>query len=205
MNKFVKWITLLLMLSIFLLSCRPKSEISSQNQDLIIAKTVPSDYYSAKDSLFQVHNDTVYYDQHLFTGYRYSLYENRDTAFVSSYFNGVEEGLQKKWWPNGQLEEIRFYINGKKEGLHQGWWANGKNRFQFTANHDEYEGTFKEWSNNGLMIKCFHYQNGNEEGSQRLWWGDGSVRANYVIKNGKKYGFMGYQVCQNPYDSVLKK
>ena len=170
-----------------------------------IAKTVPLVYVNASDSGFSMHQDTVYYHHTLFTGYRYGQYENGDTAFIQSYFNGVEEGTQKQWYSNKQLEEKRFYINGRKEGVHRGWWPNGKPKFYFTVYNNDYTGEFREWMPSGLLIKCFHYEKGYEKGSQRLWWSDGTVRANYVIKNGKKYGLLGYKICENPYDSVIKK
>lgn len=201
MNKVLNWIQVVIFIA--LLSCNSHSKNSSKSKELKIAKTVPLMYMN--DASLTIHNDTVYSGHQLFSGYRYRLYENGDTAYLCSYFNGVEEGYERKWFENRQPEEIRFYINGKKEGLHQGWWPDGKPKFTFTAFSDEFEGEFKEWSNTGMLIKCFHYKMGEEEGSQRLWWGDGSVRANYVMKNGKKYGFIGYQICQNPYDSVLKK
>ena len=199
MKKITNWICVIIFIALF--SCNNHPVNNSESNELKIAKTVPFNFKN--DAELTIHNDTVYLNNQLFSGYRYRIYKDGDTALVCSYFNGVEEGYLRKWFENKQPEEIRFYINGKKEGLHQGWWSNGKPRFTFTAYSDEYEGEFKEWANTGLLIKCFHYKKGEEDGSQRLWWGDGTVRANYVIKNGKKYGFIGYQICQNPYDSVL--
>ena len=175
--------------------------------EIKIAKTVPGNYLNATDSLFNDHKDTVYYGDHFFTGYRFSLYPSGDTAMLQSYFNGVEEGYQRKWYPgpDRQLAEERFYINGKKEGTHKGFWPDGKPKFLFTAVDNEYEGEFKEWYASGLLGKQFHYINGKEEGSQRLWWDNGTVRANYVIKHGKKYGLIGLKTCSNPYDSVINK
>lgn len=170
-----------------------------------IAKIVPANFFNAKDKSFRVHNDTVYYNDSFFTGYRFDLDEKADTLSVQSYFNGVEEGIQKKWYPNGQISEQRFYINGKKEGIQEGWWPNGRQKFYFTTYNNEYTGEFREWLDNGLLIKCFHYENGYEKGSQRLWWNDGTVRANYIIKNGRKYGLLGLKTCINPYDSIKKK
>jgi hypothetical protein len=173
--------------------------------EIKIAKTVPSNYINANDTQFVKHNDTLYYHHNYFTGYQFSLYTNGDTAFIGSWFNGVEEGTQKKWYDNKQLAEERFYINGKKEGIHKGWWPDSKPKFYFNANNDEYEGEFKEWYSSGLLGKQFHYVNGHEEGSQRLWWDNGTVRANYVIRKGKKYGLIGLVTCSNPYDSINKK
>ena len=170
-----------------------------------IAKTVPANYINATDGRFSNHQDTLYYGNSFFTGYRYSLFENGDTAALQSYFNGVEEGVQQKWYPNRELAEKRFYINGKKEGIHRGWWPDGKQKFYFEVYSNEYNGEFKEWYSSGLLGKDFHYVNGQEEGSEKLWWDNGSIRANYVIRNGKKYGFIGLKTCTNPYDSIIKK
>ncbi|MEO7983418.1 MAG: hypothetical protein ABI688_04980 [Bacteroidota bacterium] len=173
--------------------------------EIKIAKTVPANYKEVTDTNFHKHQDTLYYQHNYFTGYQFALFPGGDSAAISSWFNGVEEGIQKKWYANKQLAEERFYINGKKEGIHRGWWHDGKPKFIFEAMDDEYNGEFKEWYSSGLLGKQFHYHAGREEGSQRLWWDNGTVRANYVIRNGKKYGLIGLKTCVNPYDSVTKK
>lgn len=192
---------------LFMASCagKKKDVFFSGEKDIKIAKTVPGNYIKATDNRFTYHQDTVYYDDHFFTGYRYLLYQNGDTALLQSYFNGVEEGSQKKWYPNKQLAEERFYINGMKEGVHRSWWPDRKQKMYFVAYANEYSGEFKEWYASGLLGKDFHYVNGHEEGSQKLWWDNGTVRANYVIRNGKKYGLLGLKTCINPYDSIIKK
>ncbi len=183
-------------------SCNDRMQTPTE---IKIAKTVPPNYVNANDSGFTIHQDTVYCRGKYFTGYRFSLYPAGDTEFVKSYFNGVEEGFQKQWYPNKQVADERFYINGKKEGMQRGWWPGGKPKFQFHCNNDEYEGEFMEWYPSGLLGKAFHYEKGKEVGSQRLWWDNGSVRANYVVKKGRKYGLIGLKICENPYDSVIKK
>jgi len=185
-----------------LVSCDKKEK---QPPIIKIAKTVPANYFNDDDSGFTRRQDTILYKGQYFTGYQFSLYDKGDTAFIHSYFNGVEEGYQRNWYPNQQLAEERFYINGKKEGSHRGWWPDGKQKFDYAADDDKYNGEFKEWYASGLLGKQFHYVRGQEEGSQRLWWDNGTVRANYVIRNGKKYGLIGLQICSNPYDSVIQK
>ncbi len=170
-----------------------------------ISKTVPLKFINSSDNRFSNQQDTIYFDQIYFTGYRFTLYPNGDTALLQSYFNGVEEGIQKKWYPNKQLAEDRFYINGQKQGIHKGWWPDGKQKFYFEVYDDDYNGVFKEWYPSGILSKEFHYIKGQEQGSERLWWDNGTVRANYVIRNGKKYGLLGLKTCINPYDSIVKK
>ncbi len=183
-------------------SCRTKKDPGTE---IKIAKTLPPVYVSAGDSSFVFHQDTLYHGKTYFTGYRYGTYENGDTAFIQGYFNGLEEGWQRTWYRGGQPEAERFYINGKKEGTHRGWWPGGNPQFLFTLAGDEYEGAFSEWYASGNLGKKFHYVHGREEGSQQLWWDNGSIRANYVIRNGKKYGLIGLKICANPYDSVFTK
>lgn len=170
-----------------------------------IAKTVPPNFINTTDPNLTKRRDTIFYKNQLFTGFAYALYPSGDTSLLQSYFNGVEEGIQKKWYSDKQLAEERFYINGKKEGTHKGWWPDGKPKFLFNAYNNEYEGEFKEWYASGLPGKDFHYAGGQEEGSQKLWWDNGTVRANYVIKEGKKYGLIGIKLCANPNDSISKK
>jgi len=187
--------------SISFFSCAEKKTVTPR-VELKIAKTVPSVFINALDSSFSKHQDTIYYQGKFFTGYRYALYPNNDTAVIFSYFNGVEEGTQKKWYNNHQPSEERFYINGKKEGIQQAWWPDGKQKFYFEASNDAYCGVFKEWYSSGQMSKDFNYVNGQEEGSEKMWWANGAIRANYVIRNGKKYGLSGLVICKNPFDSI---
>jgi len=187
----------------FLLGC--KSNMQTIAVEPRIAKTIPAIWLQALDTNLQRHQDTLYYKHQFFSGYTFLLRNEKDTQQLNAYFNGVQEGYQREWYSNGQLKEERFFINGKKEALQCGWWPNGKPRFYFTTYNDEYSGEFKEWMENGLLVKFFHYQNGKEEGSQKLWWSDGKIRANYVIKKGRKFGLLGYQICENPYDSIIEK
>ncbi len=201
--KMVSRLFIIIFWSSILHSCKPHKDVVESAPK--IAKTVPWQFLKFSDRHLSKHQDTLYYEDKFYSGYLYDLYENNDTSILKSYFNGVEEGFQKKWYPKGQLEELRFYINGKKEEIQQGWWPNGNLRFYFTAYNDEYSGEFKEWMENGLLVKCFHYKNGYEEGSQKLWWANGKIRANYVIKAGRKFGLLGYRICENPYDSIIQK
>lgn len=189
-------------LSILLFSC---NENMNKESSIKTARTIPIDYINVADNNFSNHQDTIYSKQIKFSGFIYSLNTNSDTEFIKSYYNGLEEGCQKKWHLNNQLAENRMYIDGKKEGLQQAWWPNGKHKFMYTATHDIFMGELKEWNSTGLLNKDFNYINGQEEGSEKMWWDDGTIRANYVIRNGKRYGLLGMKICINPYDSVIVK
>lgn len=179
-----------------------------ENRDLAKAKKahqIPPVFLLLENHVISWHQDSLFWNGKPFSGKAISLFTNGDTAIIQSYWEGLQEGVTRKWHPNKQLAEDRFYIKGKKEGRHRAWWSNGKPLFDFHVSNDEYQGELKEWNSAGLLVKQFHYVNGQETGSQRRWWDDSTVRANYEIRNGRKYGLIGIKLCKNPYDSVNKK
>ena len=95
-------------------SCNPKKEIiiAEPQKEIKIAKTVPENCLNVTDKHFNNHQDTVYYGDQFFTGYRYALYSAGDTAALGSYFNGVEEGWHRSWYPNRKPAEERFFCAG---------------------------------------------------------------------------------------------
>jgi antitoxin component YwqK of YwqJK toxin-antitoxin module len=192
----------LLVIGIGFVGCNARKQ---SNKPLRQVNSIPNQYVQYQDGNITFHQDTIYFKNTRFSGYTYSLYPNNDTASLEGYWQGLQEGISKKWYPNRQLAEARFFISGKKEGIHKAWWTDGKPKFMFDVSNDVYTNKFLEWNKNGVLVKSFHYKDGQEAGSQRLWWDDGSVRANYVIKNGKKYGLIGLKLCSNPYDSLNKK
>ena len=204
MNKCPK-IAAVVISGIFLFGCKGRGPENKEQLSPRIAKTIPLIFINRNDKRIHPSRDTVYFEGKLFSGFLFELNSGGDTMFVGSYFNGVEEGRHAKFYPDGTREEERFYINGGKDGPQRGWWPDGKSKFLFTCYDNEFEGKFEEWSDSGLLIKQFNYKKGYEEGPQKLWWSNGGVRANYVVKNGRKYGLIGLELCSNPYDSVTKK
>ena len=166
------------------------------------ALPVPTYYKPGNDTELNKRQDTLYIGNSLYNGYIYQLYEKGDTQFIFGYVNGLEEGIFKKWYPNRQIQEVRFYHRGKKNGTCTNWWDNGNKKFEFSTIDDLYEGKFSEWNREGKLIKDFNYRHGQEQGSEKLWWNDGTIRANYVVDNGRKYGLIGLKLCRNVYDSL---
>lgn len=166
---------------------------------------IPNKYINFTDTALAYVQDTVYYQQKHFSGLQFALYPNGDTAFVKSYLNGLEEGYTKKWHPNRQKAEKRLYLAGKKEGLHEAWWPNGKQKFKFLFDNDEFNGTSKEWYESGVIFKEFNYTKGHEDGSIKMWYESGKIKANYIIKNGRRYGLLGTKSCINVADSIFFK
>ena len=111
--------------------------------------------------------------------------------------------IYKKYYPNKQLMEYRVFRNDMKNGKQIAFWDNGNKRFEYYAKNDISEGELMEWDYNGKLFHLAHYKNGQEEGVQKLWYENGKIRANYVIRNGRRFGLLGTKNCKNVSDSIF--
>ena len=141
-----------------------------------------------------------------FNGSLFTLYPtSTDTADLMSYQNGKEHGDWIKYHSSGNIKEKRFFDHGQKVGEYMAWWSNGNKQLHYFFVADEYEGTCKEWNFEGKLVKAMNYKKGHEEGHQQWWYDNGKVKANYMIKQGRRYGLLGTKNCINVSDSVFSK
>lgn len=182
---------------LFLFSC--KKTISNA----LIKKEIPASYILKHTASYK--GDTVYVKGSKFSGFLYECYpKTMDTFLIQSYYNGLREGVSKKWYRNNDLMELRCFSEGKKNGLQVAYWNNGNKRFEYMAKNDAYKNEMREWNEKGMLIHLAHYnKNGQEEGVQKLWYSNGKTRANYVIINGKRFGLLGTKNCVNVSDSIF--
>lgn len=165
--------------------------------------TVPDVYANTADTGFATKDGITTFHGQAFSGNKYSLFENGDTAMKVQYYKGKQEGVAELWYENKQTAEIRYYTNGKKTGVHKGWYASGKEKFVYHMQEDHFEGNVKEWFEDGQLFRDFNYVNGQEEGMQHMYWPNGKIRANYQSLNGRKYGLTGVKNCVSVWtDSV---
>jgi len=179
----------------------------SQNKSKEIAFTkhpIPNLYTLKSSTDISIVNDTVWQNNKKYSGYLYEMYPNTlDTFSIQSYYDGLQNGIEKKWFPDNQLMEQRSFTMGKKNGTQIAFWENGNKKFEFVAKDDAYEGEMKEWNIEGKLIHLATYKEGQENGTQKLWYNNGKIRANYMIINGKRYGLLGTKNCKNVSDSIF--
>lgn len=180
-------------------SCTGKNK----NKFLAQADAIPTTFQNVASPLLGLNKDTLLFNQHKYSGYIYELNDKQDTILCNGYLNGLLEGNCRKFYSNKQLTESRQYALGKKNGIQISYWPNGNKRFEFTAINDLYEGELKEWNENGQLVHFANYKSGQEEGVQKLWYDNGKIRANYIIKEGKRYGLLGTKNCVNVSDSIF--
>ncbi len=175
---------------IFLCSCQ------SKEHKYIIADV---NSLSEKNGIVYQQNGT------LFSGIAYLLNEAKDTVFTYSYKDGKEDGIWKKFYKNGKLEEERMFKEGKKTGQLLAYYPNGKKHLIYNFKDGEYHGTCSEWSDAGVLTKEMHYNMGKEEGRQKIFYDNGKVKSNYQVIDGRQYGLIGTKNCINVSDSIFNK
>jgi antitoxin component YwqK of YwqJK toxin-antitoxin module len=170
--------------------------------------SIPASISSLNKSEQQIsmNNGILIINNRAFNGTLFTLFpETKDTATVENYTNGKEHGEWRKYYSSTKIKEQRFFNNGQKKGEYIAWWENGNKQLHYFFVADEYEGTCKEWSEAGFLNKIMNYKKGHEEGQQQCWYDNGKIKANYIIKDSRRYGLLGTKNCINVSDSIFKK
>jgi antitoxin component YwqK of YwqJK toxin-antitoxin module len=158
--------------------------------------TVPEIETPATDTKFMMTEGILFFNHKPYSGFVIEKYPNEKWASKSGYLNGKLEGKQEKWFENGQQQELRFYTDNHKVGKHEGWYSTGQKRFEYFIENDIPIKTQQEWYANGQRYTAFSYNNeGQPEGTQQMWFENGQIKANYVIKNGRRFGLLGAKGC----------
>jgi hypothetical protein len=160
-----------------------------------VAVDVPDRKVDAADSNLHRARGLLLYDTLLFTGYLVDRYPGGAVESSTPYYRGAEEGTARGWYPDGSSMFERSYVGGKREGTHRGWWPDGRLRFEYHFRNDLHQGTAREWYEDGSLFSEFNYDRGQEQGRQRTWYEDGRIRANYVVRDGRRYGLIGTKPC----------
>lgn len=172
-----------------------------------VKKTVKTEIISLNidSARFESRNGIIFLNNKTFSGKVNTLYQNsKDTLEVKEYLNGKEHGTWKKFYAHHQIYELRYFDNGSKIGNLRSWWPNGKKQMDFHFKNNEYDGTCREWNIEGNLILELNYKNGYEDGSQKMFYNNGKVRANYVVKDGRRFGLLGTKNCINVSKDIFK-
>lgn len=186
---------LLLIILISLVSCNYTDKKTDIPQQQLLNKA---------EQNFQYANGLLMINNAPYSGKLFTLYpDTKDTAEIAGYINGKEHGGWKKFYPDNKIKEIRYFDNGQKTGEYLAWWPNGTKELQYYFINDEYEGICREWNDAGMITKVLNYKKGHEEGQQQWWYENGKIKANYIIKDGRRFGLLGTKNCINVSDSIF--
>ncbi len=169
-----------------------------EKEEIISEKSVviPTTEKNLSNVNFTVINGVLFFHKTPYSGIINEYYSDKKLKTKSQYFEGRREGYYKGWYTNGNKWFERTYKKGIKRGIHLGWYENEVKMFVYHFNKNgEYHGEIKEWYSNKQLLKVFNYVDGKEEGSQKMWQENGKIRANFVVKNGERFGLIGLKKC----------
>tara|TARA_R110001592_G_scaffold139837_2_gene360264 strand:+ start:1655 stop:2251 length:597 start_codon:yes stop_codon:yes gene_type:complete len=182
-----------LILYIGLLLCTYEATVT----DLKDSPIIPDISVDADEANLRRNGALMLLDDKPFSGHLVSYHSNGQLESENTYFEGLREGKSSQFYSDGSFKEERWYNENQKTGTHYGWWPNGNMKFEFHFVDGLHHGEAKEWQIDGQPYKFFTYTMGQEDGSQKMWESDGSIRANYVVKDGHRYGLIGLKNCKS--------
>lgn len=94
---------------------------------------------------------------------------------ISNYITGILNGLQIKYYPQGNKERETNFVNGAKHGKETLYYPNNTKQSEV-----EYINGLKheleiQWYENGRYKSKINYNNGKKHGKYQLWKEDGSL------------------------------
>lgn len=75
-------------------------------------------------------------------------------------FGGIDDGITKEWYENGQLRSIIAYHKGKKHGTWEAWHSNGKKWVEQRFEMDQPVGSWQIWNEKGNEMAKVTFYNG---------------------------------------------
>jgi hypothetical protein len=109
--------------------------------------------------------------------------------------HGQVHGLQTSRFANGQQRGEGRYVHGQAQGVHRAWWPSGQLQSEQNFSFDKPEGPMRTWYASGRPYQAHLFVQGQESGPQRVWFEDRRIRANYVVRDGRRYGSIGALNC----------
>ena len=151
---------------------------------------------SVNDSHLSLVDGVMLYEQQPYSGILFSKTDTL-TIYKVTYLKGQKHGMEQKYFHNGNLAQVRHYTKGKESGTHKAWWDKTQlmSEYHFDSVGNQI-GLQREWHTNGQLAKEFNYNNGEESGAQKSWDFTGKIKANYVVINGERFGFIGSKNCK---------
>jgi antitoxin component YwqK of YwqJK toxin-antitoxin module len=98
-------------------------------------------------------------------------------------------------YPSGQLQSRAFVVNGMRSGLYETWWPSGIRRSAVHYRDDVFDGDYRTWMQNGAPYEHKHFVRGREQGTQQGWDERGTLYLNYVVRNGRRFGYANAKPC----------
>ena len=111
------------------------------------------------------------------------------TGSCNGQDNEVKNGEVKRYYPDGNINNVTTYVQGKKEGRSIGYFEDGKISFYITYKNDKFYGVTKWYYSNGnLNHEEYWDEKGVNQGVFKIWYKSGKLRQTGFCVNGMIIG-----------------
>ena len=137
-------------------------------------------------------NDTMYFGSQLFTGVAVLTGANGNIVLETTYKNGLPNGLETAYYPDGNKRSESMMKDGKYNGKVIHYYPNGKIESSETYKNDFKYGYAVYYYENGQKKKEGMYYDCKEVGLWMEYWPNGVKKAEGKYNEAQKTGVWNY-------------
>ncbi len=117
-----------------------------------------------------------------------NMVEKEYKEYEGRFVNGLKEGLERWYYPEGTIDREVNYLNGKYDGVLTQWYRAGQKSNEKNYVNGELEGLSTIWHRNGQKANEDNYVNGKLEGLSTGWQRNGQKEREINYVNGEREG-----------------
>ncbi len=88
----------------------------------------------------------------------------------ANYVKGILNGEYATWYTNGQIHRRYHYQNKMLDGLYESWYINGQKESEVNYKNDKLHGSYKEWDKFGNLTQLTSYKNNLSIDTSFSWY-----------------------------------
>ena len=101
---------------------------------------------------------------------------------------GKAHGLEKRYDEEGNVIGVVPYSNGMIQGLQKAFYPDGRLSGQWPHRDDKRHGTSYQYTKGGTILSETEWRTGKQHGLYKHYYGDGNIRYCYTFVNDKRHG-----------------
>jgi hypothetical protein len=110
------------------------------------------------------------------------------SVLVTPGRGALKHGIERIWYPSGELQWEREFRYGKPTGIWRSYWQNGKPRTECFYLGPDVERTMSFWREDGRLSAQGPACGDARRGKWRFWWSNGQIAEEGEYKGGLKEG-----------------
>lgn len=130
-------------------------------------------------------NGLAYRGEALFSGKVCSYHSNGEIHTLTSYNEGVKDGIWEIFFSDGKREKSGFTRQGEGDGLYREWYANGELKYEYHYDLGKKVDVWKSWYKDGTRYTERHFENDELNGKVLVWDESGKLAKEYDYVNGR--------------------